>query len=57
MREPPLAIYEEVTDLPPVMWGPSIVGYGSHYYVYESGREGNTPAACFSPRKANMGTE
>ena len=49
-----LAIYKDLTGLPPVMWGPSIIGFGAHRYVYESGREGSTPAACFSPRKANM---
>lgn len=49
-----LAIYKDVTGLPPVMWGPSIIGFGVYRYVYESGREGNTPAAGFSPRKANM---
>lgn len=49
-----LAIYKEVTGLQPVMWGPSIIGFGSIHYVYESGREGDMPAAAFSPRKANM---
>jgi len=49
-----LAIYKEVTALPPVMWGPSIIGFGSHHYTYETGRKGNMPAACFSPRKSNM---
>ena len=49
-----LKIYKEVTGLPPVMWGPSIVGFGTHHYVYDSGREGTVPAAGFSPRKANM---
>ena len=49
-----LALYEEVTGLPPVMWGPSIIGFGERHYVYESGREGTMPAAGFSPRKANM---
>jgi len=34
------------------MWGPSIVGFGSRHYKYESGREGDTPLAGFSPRKA-----
>ena len=47
-----LKIYQEVTGLPPVMWGPSIIGFGSHHYVYETGREGEEPAAAFSPRKA-----
>jgi hypothetical protein len=49
-----LKIYKEVTRLPPVMWGPSIIGFGSHHYVYETGREGVMPAAAFSPRKAYM---
>lgn len=49
-----LAIYKDITGFPPVMWGPSIIGFGSHHYVYETGREGNAPIACFSPRKANM---
>jgi hypothetical protein len=33
------------------LWGPSIVGFGSHHYVYESGREGDMPVVAFSPRK------
>jgi hypothetical protein len=35
----------------PAMWGPSIVGFGSIHYVYESGREGDMPLIGFSPRK------
>lgn len=49
-----LKIYKEVTGLDAVMWGPSIIGFGVHNYVYESGRKGSVPAAAFSPRKANM---
>ena len=49
-----LALYEDVTRLPAVMWGPSIIGFGSTHYIYESGREGDMPLAGFSPRKANM---
>jgi hypothetical protein len=37
-----------------VMWGPTIVGFGSYHYRYESGREGNSAAVGFSPRKANL---
>jgi Domain of unknown function (DU1801) len=36
----------------PEMWGPSIVGFGSFHYKYESGREGDMPLIGFSPRKA-----
>ena len=49
-----LKIYKEVTGLPPVMWGPTIIGFGSQHYVYETGREGVMPAAAFSPRKAYL---
>ena len=34
------------------MWGPSIIGFGSYHYKYESGREGDMPVISFSPRKA-----
>ena len=33
------------------MWGPSIVGYGSYHYKYDSGREGDFMITGFSPRK------
>jgi hypothetical protein len=36
----------------PKMWGPSIIGFGSHHYKYDSGREGDMPIVAFSPRKA-----
>ena len=36
----------------PKMWGPSIIGFGSYHYRYESGREGEMPVVAFSPRKA-----
>jgi hypothetical protein len=36
----------------PVMWGPSIVGFGSYHYKYDSGREGDMPLIGFSPRSA-----
>ena len=34
----------------PRMWGPSIVGYGSYRYTYESGRTGEAPLAGFAIR-------
>jgi len=37
-----------------VMWGPSIIGFGSHHYRYESGREGDMPRIAFSPRKTEL---
>lgn len=44
----------EVTGEPPVLWGPSIVGFGTLQYRYESGREGTMPLAGFSPRKTHL---
>ncbi|MCW1402367.1 DUF1801 domain-containing protein [Novosphingobium sp. MW5] len=48
------AIHRRVTGLEPKMWGPSIIGYGSYNYKYDSGREGTMCRAGFSPRKAAM---
>lgn len=45
---------EEISGEPAVMWGPSIVGFDSYHYRYESGHEGDAPAIAFSPRKANL---
>jgi hypothetical protein len=36
----------------PKMWGPSIIGFGSYHYKYDSGREGDMLIIGFSPRKA-----
>ena len=47
-----LDIMKEVTGDEPKMWGPSIIGFGSYHYVYESGQEGDFMATGFSPRKA-----
>ena len=49
-----LRIMKEVTKKKPVMWGPSIVGFGSYHYKYESGREGDMPLTGFSPRKQSL---
>ena len=41
----------EITGAEGVMWGSSIVGFGSYHYRYASGREGDFFEAGFSPRK------
>jgi len=48
------AMHCRVTGLDPKMWGPSIIGYGSYDYLYDSGRSGTMCRAGFSPRKAAM---
>ena len=47
-------IMQDVSRQEPKMWGPSIVGFGSCHYKYESGREGDMPLICFSPRRGAM---
>lgn len=44
------AIFRKVTGFTPVMWGPSMIGYGRYHYTYTSGREGDFLATGFSPR-------
>ena len=44
-------LMREVTGEPPKMWGPSIIGFDTVHYKYDSGREGDMPVAGFSPRK------
>jgi hypothetical protein len=45
-----MVLFRKVTRNSPRMWGPSIVGYGSYRYTYESGRTGEAPLAGFAIR-------
>jgi hypothetical protein len=45
-------LMQSVAGEKPKMWGPSIIGFGSYHYRYETGREGDMPVIAFSPRKA-----
>jgi hypothetical protein len=45
-----MALFKRVTRQSAKMWGPSIVGYGSYRYTYESGRTGEAPLAGFAIR-------
>ena len=47
-------IMNRITGKPAVMWGPSIIGFGSVHYTYDSGREGDMPILAFSPRKTAL---
>lgn len=49
-----LELMKKITGQPPVMWGPSIIGFGSYHYKYDSGREGDMLLTGFSPRKQNL---
>jgi hypothetical protein len=49
-----LRLMREVTAAPPVMWGPTMVGFGRYHYKYASGREGDALAVGFSPRTSAL---
>ena len=48
------AMMERITGEPAVMWGPSIVGFGTYHYRYDSGHEADMCRVAFSPRSANL---
>jgi hypothetical protein len=45
-----LDLMTKVTEAKPKLWGPSIVGFGSYHYKYESGREGDSCLTGFAVR-------
>jgi hypothetical protein len=45
-----MALLKKVTKQQPKMWGPSIVGYGSYRYTYDSGRTGESCLTGFAIR-------
>lgn len=47
-------LLKKITKQEPAMWGAGIVGFGSHHYVYDSGREGDSPNIAFSPRASSI---
>ena len=49
-----LEIFKEVSGYPPMMWGTSVIGFGTYHYKYDSGREGDFLRCGFSPRKQNF---
>ena len=49
-----MSILKRVTRKAPKMWGPSIVGYGSYRYTYESGRTGEMCVTGFAIRGRDL---
>ncbi len=49
-----LTLFKEVTNEEAIMWGGSIVGFGTYHYKYKTGREGDWFCTGFSPRKQNL---
>jgi hypothetical protein len=48
------AMMERISGLPATMWGPTIIGFGSYHYRYDSGHEGDACRIGYSPRKAEL---
>ena len=48
------AIMQGITGEPPTMWGTSIIGFGTYHYRYDSGRQGDSALASFSPRRQHL---
>lgn len=48
------AMFRRITRKAPRMWGPSMVGFGSYHYAYESGRSGEAPFAAFAIRGRDL---
>lgn len=49
-----IALLQRITGEAPKMWGPSIIGFGSYHYRYESGREGESCLVGFAIRKPDL---
>jgi len=48
------ALMESASGEQAMMWYPGIIGFGNLHYRYATGREGETPAVAFSPRKTDI---
>ena len=49
-----LKLFKDITKQQPVIWGNTIIGFGSYHYKYKTGNEGDWPVTGFSPRKQNL---
>lgn len=49
-----MTLLEQLTGQSAKMWGPSIVGYGSYRYTYDSGRSGEAPLTGFAIRGRDL---
>lgn len=49
-----IKLMQQISGEKPVMWGPSIIGFGTQHYKSEAGKEGDTALLGFSPRKTSL---
>jgi hypothetical protein len=47
-------MFRRATGQDPVLWGPTMIGYGRYHYVYGSGHSGDALAVGFSPRTSSL---
>jgi hypothetical protein len=47
-------LYKKVTGWQPKMWGPTIIGFGSYDYTYDTGHSGSMCVVGFSPRTTKL---
>jgi len=48
-----LGLMQKATGVEPKLWG-TIIGFGTNHYKYATGREGDTVAVGFAPRKTSL---
>lgn len=49
-----ISLMKKITRQPATMWGPSIVGFGTFRYTYQSRRTGESPLAGFAIRGRDL---
>jgi len=49
-----IELMKEWSEAEPIMWGPTIIGFGHYHYKYASGHAGDAPLLGFAPRKAAL---
>ena len=48
-----ITLMTRITGYEPQVWGDTMIGFDQYHYIYDSGREGDSFLAGFSPRKQN----
>jgi hypothetical protein len=49
-----LDMFSQITGEQPILWGDSIIGYGTYTYDLANGKQGTFMRSGFSPRKQNL---
>jgi hypothetical protein len=49
-----IELFARISGEKPKMWGPSIIGFGSYDYIYDSGHSGSSLRIGFAARKTGL---